>query len=127
TADGKRRWRSIGILGAELTVDEARTEAKRVAGAVASGIDPAGEIEAAEKAKAAAAEALVANLAKVFLSHYAKAVRARTCYNAQRIFRRFVLPAFGELQISQIKRSDVVRLLDRIDGDAMSNASLAIL
>lgn len=127
TADGKRRWRSIGILGAELTVDEARTEAKRIAGAVASGIDPAGEIEAAERAKAVAAEALVANLAKVFLSHYAKQVRRWTLYNAQRIFTRFILPAFGEMQISEIKRSDVVRLLDKIDGDAMSNAALAIL
>jgi integrase len=123
-ADGRQRWRSIGVLGTKLTVDEARAAAKIVAGDVASCGDPAGEIELAKRA---ADEARVANLAKVFLSHYAKQVRARTAYNAQRIFARFILPTFGTMGVGEIKRSDVVRLLDKVNGDAMSNAALAIL
>jgi integrase len=125
--DGKQRWRSLGILGTEISVEEARAAAKRIAGAVAGGGDPVGEIEAAKASKVAAEESLVGNLAEVFLSHYAKEVRHWSLYNAQRIFARFIMPTFGEMPIGEIKRSDIVRLLDRINGDAMSNAVLAIL
>jgi integrase len=125
--DGKQRWRSLGILDTEISVEEARAAAKRIAGAVAGGADPAGEIEAAKVAKAAADEELVSNIAKVFLGHYAKQVRAWTHYKAQRMFDRFILPAFGQMQIGKIKKSDVVRLLDKIESDVMSNITLAVL
>ena len=38
---GRQRWYSIGKHGSPWTVDDARTEAKRLLGLVADGVDPA--------------------------------------------------------------------------------------
>src|SRR5262245_59917909 len=123
-ANGRQHWHSFGKLGEEITIDEARRQAKILAGAVASGGNPV--IQIAEE-KAANAELVVDRLAKIFLEHQAKAVRSKTLYHTERMFARFILPAFGRRQINDIKRSEIVKLLDRIEFDSTSRYVLSIL
>jgi hypothetical protein len=50
TAEGRRRWYTIGRHGSPWTPDAAREEAKRILGEVVKGGDPAGEKTAKRKA-----------------------------------------------------------------------------
>src|SRR5262245_32751548 len=43
TREGRRRWMSLGPVGAPHTPDTARREAQRLLGLVATGVDPAAE------------------------------------------------------------------------------------
>ena len=49
-AGGRQRWYTIGKHGSPWTVDQARTEAKRLLGVVAEGKDPAANRDAHERA-----------------------------------------------------------------------------
>src|SRR6516164_10786750 len=51
---GRQRWYVIGRHGSPWTPEDARKEAKRILGAVADGVDPAAERDAARKAQTVA-------------------------------------------------------------------------
>jgi integrase len=111
-------------LKAGLMLQDARKEAKKFLGDVAKGIDPL-----AERQKAAAAgEDTFRSIAAEYVSREGKNVRSMDQREA--ILERLVYPKLGARPIGDIRRSDIVRLLDKIDderGAAMADYSLAVI
>jgi integrase len=125
---GARRWLALGLHGA-ITPDQARTLAKRHAGSVAGGHDPASERKA-ERAKAerAAAETVDALLDE-FLERHVRS-RLRSAAAIERAFAIHVRPKLGELSIYALRRSHIAALLDTVEdrgGPSMADKVLSIL
>src|SRR6266699_2362171 len=107
-----------------LTVTQARKEAKAVLGAVARGGDPMAERRRQEGA--------ATNTLKAIAEEYFKREghKLRTADYRQKTFERLIYPALGSRQIDTIKRSEIVRFLDKIEderGAQMAHAVLAFL
>ncbi len=94
-----------------LSLTEARREAKAVLGAVAKGRDPLQEARAAR----AAERNSLKSVAEEYLAREGKRLRSRTVDGQQDVFRRYIYPKFGSRQIDNIKRSEIVRLLDNVE------------
>jgi integrase len=95
---------TIGRHGA-LTPEQARKEAARLSGAIASGSDPAA-LRAAEKTAQT-----VADLAERFLAeHVATKTKPSTAIEYRRLIERYVLPAVGRKPVREVTRADVSRL-----------------
>jgi integrase len=125
---GKQRWLSLGLHG-NITADEARSLAKKRAGEVADQRDPAAEHKAARE-EAAHSAAIAKNTVNVvldsFLARYAKGLR--TYREVERIFKRYVRPRIGAKSIYELKRRDIVDLLDQVEdknGPVMADRVLA--
>jgi integrase len=95
-------------LKSRLTLSDARREAKAVLGRVAKGGDPLTERRKAERAKGETLKAIV----EEYLAQ--EADRLRTADGRRSVLERLVLPKLGGRPISDITRTDIVRLLDRI-------------
>jgi integrase len=107
-----------------LTLKEARREARKHLGEVAKGNSPLGE----RRKKTLASANTVAAIAAEYFRRDGKKLRSANWQ--QGALRRLVFPRFGARQISSIKRSEIVRLLDQIEDDngpVMADAVLAIL
>jgi integrase len=128
---GQSRWEALGIHGS-ITADQARTLAKKRAGAVADGRDPVAE---KEETRAQAAREKLADINTVstvldkFVARYArKQENLRSADQIQAIFDRLVKPAIGEKSIYGIRRSDIREMLDKIadaNGPVMADRVLA--
>jgi integrase len=92
-----------------LTLTEARREAKAILGAVARGGDPLGE----KRKVAAAASTTLRAVAEEFLRR--EGGKMRTGAHYVRNLERLVYPVLGDRQITDIKRSEIVRLLDDVE------------
>jgi integrase len=111
-------------LKAGLSLTEARKEAKAILGTVARGGDPLGE---RRKTEAAAGTTLKA-VAEDYLER--EASKLRTGNQRRDILQRLVFPVLGKRQIGEIKRSEIVRVLDQIEdenGPHMAQAVLVVL
>jgi integrase len=111
--------RSLGKVGA-ITIEDARVKAREWLKLIVAGTDPAQAGQAAETntLRAICSEYLVRNGSK------------RTLEWEGAILRRLVLPHLGVKPINEVRRSDIVRLLDGIEdanGVAMANRTLAII
>lgn len=118
-----RRSRRLAIKAA-LKLGEARKEARAIIGAVAKGRDPLAERRKAEGA--------ATNTLKAVADDYFKreGKRLRTVKEREVTLTRLVYPKLGAQQINEIKRSEIVRLLDRIEdesGAVMADRTLAYL
>jgi integrase len=107
-----------------LSLDGARKEARKIIGEVAKGGDPLQE----RRKKETATE----NTFRSVAAEYFKRDGARLRSKDQRIktFERLVYPKFGSRQIDDIKRSEIIRLLDKIEderGPVMSDRTLAAM
>jgi integrase len=109
---GKQRFLTLGQHGRALTVEEARTRAKRALGAVADGRDPAAELAARKAPSKGDFEGTVAT----FIRLYAKP-RNRTWQETEWIFQKYVTPDWRDHSAGEIKRRDVAELLDSIEAD----------
>jgi integrase len=114
---GRQRWIGIGLHG-KVTVDEARDLAKKRAGEVANERDPVAErkerraaARAAANAQAATVDALLDN----FLARYVRKQHLRSAEWIERVFEVHVRPRIGKLSIYDLKRTDIVRMLDEIE------------
>jgi integrase len=136
TASGERRWvlqyragrrsrrMAIGDVS-HMTVEAARREAKKLLGRVAGGADPL-----AEKRQAACAKVdTFFSISEEFLTREEKrGLRSVKQYRA--IVARLLVPKLGTLQIGDIRKSDITRLLDQIEderGPTMARQALATL
>ena len=102
----------------------ARKAARSILGRVAEGGDPVSE---GRKSRVDAASSLRA-VAEEHLRREAK--RLRSIAERRRIFDRYIYPQLGARQIDSIKRSEIVRLLDRIEdrnGPSMADHVLSVL
>ncbi len=107
-----------------LTLTEARKEAKKMLGAVAKGGDPMAE-RRQQEGKAT-------NTLKAIGEEYFKREgnKLRSADHRRAAFERLIYPALGSRQIDTIRRSEIVRFLDKIEderGPQMAQAALAFL
>jgi integrase len=117
---GKQRWIGLGLHGS-ITPDQARILAKKRAGEVADGRDPAGEQEATreQQAKTQVAEANTVNaVLDNFLREYVRGPDAlRSADQVERAFNVYVRPRIGAKSIYDLRRSDIKAMLAEIAKD----------
>jgi integrase len=111
-----------------LSLDDARREAKKHQGDIERGKDPLAE----KRASVAAVATAKTNTLRVVACDYFKreGKKIRTMKERQNTFERLVFPKLGDRQIDDIKRSDIVRLLDDIEenrGPVRATKTLAFL
>ena len=134
---GKRsyvlRYRHAGrpkklTLTPGINLATARKAAADAMHAVAQGHDP-GEAKKQTKTKAAAAAInTVQNICEEYLQR--EGGKLRTAADREATLRLHVYPALGSRQVAGVKRSEIVRLLDRIEdnsGARMADLTLAYL
>jgi integrase len=120
--DGRSRRTRLGEHG-RLTPEEARSEAKKVLGAVESGADPIALRKAAREVRTFKA------VADEFLElHVAAKRKGRTGNEYARILNAYVLPAIGSKRIVDVRRADVARLHGKLsDAPYQANRALAVV
>jgi integrase len=105
-----------------LGLDKARKEAKKALGGVAAGGDPLQERRKAE----AMAENTLQSICEEYLRRDGQRLRTRD--QIAQTLKRLVYPKLGSRQIDSVRRSEIVRLLDKIEdehGAGMANNTLA--
>ena len=89
-SNNRARRVTLGVYGAELTVDEARTKARRLRGQIAGGGDPAIELARSKEIPT------LADFAERYLTEHAEPKRKAASYKADaRNLRKHILPALG--------------------------------
>ena len=102
---------AIGDHG-RLTAEQARSEAKKVLGAVETGADPIAERKAAREVRTFRA------VADEWLRlHVAAKRKSRTGDAYQRALRLHIFPALGSKRIVDVRRADVARLHAKLAGE----------
>ncbi|GEC15272.1 tyrosine-type recombinase/integrase [Nitrobacter winogradskyi] len=127
-AAGKQKWHGLGIMGS-ITPDEARTLAKKRAGEVADGRDPSAE-RATAKAEAAKASRASSNTVNAILDDFVMrhASKLRSEDQITSALDRYVRPQIGETSIYELKRRQIVEMLDSVEdkaGPVMADRVLA--
>ncbi|HEX5958401.1 MAG TPA: tyrosine-type recombinase/integrase, partial [Hyphomicrobiaceae bacterium] len=135
TASDHKSWvvqyRAKGVdrrytIDGRLTLAKARKKAKSVQGLVAEGRDPVQE----ERHKKAEPSNTLKAVAEEYLRREERKGELRSLGERRRIFNRYIYPKLGSRQIDDIKRSDITRLLDKIEdenGPVMADHVLAML
>jgi hypothetical protein len=125
---GKQRWLALGVHG-RITPDMARRLAKKRAGEIADGRDPAVERKTEDARAKSARASTVDALLDAFLHRHVRK-NLRSAGEVERVFRKYVRPRIGAQSIYDLKRRDVVELLDGIEhyhGPVMADRTLAHL
>jgi integrase len=127
---GRKHWLGLGQHGA-ITPARARELAQIEAGRVAGKVNPLLE-QRAERAEAAKAERAEENTVNAVLDEFVKwhASKLRSGDQVVSALDRYVRPALGAMSIYDIRRRDVVRMLDSVAdsaGPVMSDRTLAHL
>jgi integrase len=104
----KRRY-TIGTHGSPWTPDSARKEATRLLALVASGVDPMAMKSAVRAAPT------VRELVERFLREHADAKRKATTAKRYRgILEKLVIPAIGNIAVTDVTRADIAALHHRL-------------
>jgi integrase len=114
-----RRSRRMS-LRAGLSLQDARREAKKILGDVARGQDPLAQRQKEAKAGEDTFRAVAED--------YLKREKKRSIDQTRAVLKRLVFPKLGSRPIADIRRSDIVRLLDQIRderGFSMADITLA--
>jgi len=112
--------RSLGTYGA-ITLEEARAKARAWLKLIGAGRDPKAE-------DARAAQDTLQAICEEYLDREGK--KLRSAQWRRDVLARLVWPELGPQQISAIRRSDIVRLLDKIEdknGPVMADRTLATI
>src|SRR5215218_1614490 len=99
---------TIGEYGS-VTPHQARVEAQQVLAGRASGRDPQAEKQASKRR---IRSERIAELAAEFISRHASQNRTRA--ETARIFTREVLPYWGSWTVGEVRKRDVIAILDRV-------------
>lgn len=119
TREGRSRRMTLGTFGA-LTVDEARTLARRHLHAAAEGADPAAEKRGAREGDT------VRDLGAFYMAEHAKKHK-RSWKEDQRILDRYVVPALGSRKVADVRRPDVVKLAATATTSSERNKVIALV
>ncbi len=115
-----RKW-TIGSYGSPWTVDTARTEAKRLLGEIVGGNDPAMARSQVRLAKREAREAelrgedvpgSVAAVVKDWL--HRDQGQNKDVDGVRRIMEREVIPFIGTKQLADVRKRDIIEVIDRV-------------
>jgi integrase len=125
---GQSKWISLGMHG-KITADQARTLAKKRSGEVADDRDPMAEREEA-KAEAVRERLTEKNTVDAILDAFVKrhASKLRSADQVTHAFDAHVRPRLGSKSIYDVKRRDIVSMLDAVEdaaGPVMSDRVLA--
>ena len=115
-------------LQAGITLAGARREAADARYQVERGVDPAIVKRQQRQAQRLAAEETFAVVTASYLRR--ESDRLRSGVVRRRDLERLVLPTLGQRPIGEIKRSEIIRLLDRIEeenGPMMADKTLALI
>jgi integrase len=127
---GRQRWIGLGLHG-EITPDQARRKALRVAAEVNSGGEVASAAAVAKKRRVTLG-VNVDQLLDEFLARYVRNPERplRGADHTERAFRAYVRPRIGAKSIYSVTRLDIVELLDAVEdtaGPVMADRALAYL
>jgi integrase len=116
---GASKWLGLGIHGPAFTAEQARTLAKKRAGQVADDRDPVAEQEEAREA-AAKAKRTEINTVDTVLDAFVKrhASKLRSSDQIEGALDRHVRPTLGSKSIYDLKRSEIVTMLDKVEDEA---------
>ncbi len=104
-ANGRARRVTLGRYGTVLTVEQARTKARRLRGQVADGGDPAGA-----RADARAMPTLATFAKERYLKEYAAEHKRPSSYAEDaRNVTNHIVPLLGTRKVSEITRVDIER------------------
>lgn len=119
--EGRSRWYTIGAHG-KVTVDQARTIAKRVLHSAADGKDPSAERETFRTAPA------VNDLLDRYLAEHVKKRNAATTQaEVERLVTLHIRPALGKLKVVAVTRNDISKLHSALSGTPrQANFALAV-
>jgi integrase len=118
---GRSRRANLGEHG-PLTPDEARTEAKKLLGDVARGLDPI------EHRRAARAVPLFREIASEFMRiHIASKRKPRTSESYETLIRLYILPAIGSIPLTQIRRAHVSKMHSSAAHPGAANRALTVV
>ena len=126
TFDGKRREMNLGIYP-DVTLEAARVKFDDARRRVKNGIDPLEEIERAAEERLKAPT--VADLITEYISRYAKRFK-KSWQDDQRILEKEVLPIWGKRKAADIRKRDVLALLEKIvdrQAPVMANNTFKIM
>ncbi len=123
--NGRKRLLTLGTYGAPLTLEEARDTARRELAKVLDGKDPV-----AQRRRNSQVETF-ADLARLYLERHARTnKKASSAREDERIINRELLPKWGQRKATDIRRRDVIELLDGIKdrgAPIMANRVLALV
>jgi integrase len=124
---GRTRKLTIGP-SPEISLKDARDLARKAHGTIAAGQDPAEQKQVSKvKARTPADRDLVEKVAAQFLARHVKGLGAATQREVSRIMAKDILPTWSGRRLSQIGKSDIHELLDRIvDRGATVQANRAL-
>lgn len=120
---GRVRWKTLGRVGSDLSLDGARGRAQSDRGKVADGIDP---LRAHDEAKGALS---LATVAERFLTDHVEARRAPSTLRLYNLaINSHIRPVLGSIPIGEIGATDAARLHHRLRGTPyLGNRVLAVL
>ena len=126
---GSKRLLTLGTYGAPLTLDEARTEAIAQLGKVKKDkVDPL--IERQTMLRKGREAKTFGELADLYLEHHArKKKKVSSAKEDERIINRELLPSWGSRKVEELRRGDVIDLIDKIHDRGtpiMANRTLAL-
>lgn len=104
---GRVRWKTLGRVGSDLSLEKAREQAHKDRGVVADGKDPLREIDAAKAAET------VATVGKRFLadlSNRPKPAKPGTIRLYTLAFEQHIRPRLGQIPIAEVSDGDAARL-----------------
>jgi integrase len=111
--DGKQRWVGLGVHGLDLTPDQARKKALKVAAQVKEGDAPVSSAKAAHKRRQVAGYT-VNDLLDDFIKRHVLENKLRSASEIKRVFDRYVRPKLGAKAVHDLKRLDVIHVLDAV-------------
>jgi integrase len=124
-----RRSRKLTLGGVDtLTLAAARAGAAAAQHEIDKGGDPAGE-KAVARSQKAPADSIEVAAAQFLDLHVRRKLRPNTVLGNERIFRRLILPAWRGRNVGEIRRRDVIALVEAIaiDRPVAANRTLAAL
>lgn len=122
---GRVRWKTIGRVGSDLSLEKARAQAQRDRGLVADGKDPLREIDVAKAAET------VATVGKRFLAALMtrpKPAKAGTVRLYTLAFEQHIRPRLGQVPMAEVTDEDAARLHRGLHATPyLANRVLAVL
>jgi integrase len=130
----------VATIPATLKLDDARKEAKKIAGDVAKGHDPVAEKREEQEARKLAAGSTAKAIFESYFAIECGMVRdenGKATFNGhlrsapwqmRYVFEPLVYPKIGDIQVNKLRRSQIVTMLDQIAGDngpVMADRTLA--